>query len=83
MKRTKSWRLAVLGMGSAMLTCYAPDSSQVVADTTTADTTAAKDTHGVETGTSTSSESNGGPIDTGGCMPGVFGESRFGEACFQ
>jgi hypothetical protein len=21
--------------------------------------------------------------ETGACMPGVFGESRFGEACFQ
>jgi hypothetical protein len=39
---------------------------------TTADTTADPTTAVTETSNT-----------TGGCMPGVLGESRFGEACFQ
>ena len=49
--------------------------------------TTSADTTGIGTETdplSTSNNPSAGMTDTtGACMPGVFGQSRFGQACFQ
>ena len=47
-------------------------------------TTAEPSTSDDPTSATTETTDNPETTDTtGGCMPGVFGESRFGEACFQ
>ena len=93
----KGPRTACLALALGLCSCFSGDDGAVATGTVGTDTvgpaasgtgvgtgaTVTGSTGSVDDSTTGLPTGTGTPTGTGGCMPGVFGSSHFGDACFQ